>query len=180
MEKGNAFVVVGDFHVPGRAQEIPKWIRDWIEAHKREIDGIFCTGDLTEYSILAYLNSIAPTLCVRGNMDYLPLRDFEIVDVGGKRILLIHGHQVRPRGDKEKLYALARAAGADILIHGHTHKYEVVRYKGILMVNPGTATGAWGGSYEGGTESFALLTLNPLRVRIFADGKEVSAHHDQV
>ncbi len=166
------YVVIGDFHVPERVKEIPKWIRNWLESHKAEIDGIFCTGDLTEYSVLAYLNSIAPTLCVRGNMDYLPLKEFEIVDKEGKRILLVHGHQVKPRGNKEQLYALARAAGADILIHGHTHRFEVQRYKGVLMINPGTATGAWGGSYEGGTESFALLTLNPLRVKIFAD-KEV-------
>ena len=167
------YVVIGDFHIPDRAERIPAWIREWLESQKREIDGILCTGDLTEYAVLAYMNSVAPTLCVRGNMDHLPLKDFEILDVGGTRILVVHGHQVRPRGNKEQLYALARAAGAEILVHGHTHRYDVDVYRGVLMINPGTATGAWGGSYAGGTESFAVLELDPLRVRVFADGKEV-------
>ena len=167
------WIAIGDFHIPERAERIPDWIKEWLEEHKGEIDGILCTGDLTEYSVLAYLNSIAPTLCVRGNMDHLPLKDFEIVDVGGKRILLLHGHQVKPRGNKEQLHALARAAGADILIHGHTHRYDVDVYNGVLMVNPGTATGAWGGSYEGGVESFAYLDLEEGKGAILAQERVV-------
>ena len=48
-----------------------------------------------------------------------------------------------PSGDTEQLSALARAMDADILITGHTHRFEAFEFEGRFFVNPGSATGAW-------------------------------------
>lgn len=36
---------------------------------------------------------------------------------------------------------------ADILITGHTHRFEAFEYEGRFFVNPGSATGAWHSSW---------------------------------
>ncbi len=59
------------------------------------------------------------------------------------RIGVLHGHQIVPAGDAESLSALARAMDADILITGHTHRFETFEFEGRFFVNPGSATGAW-------------------------------------
>ena len=56
---------------------------------------------------------------------------------------MLHGHQIVPSGDTEQLSALARAMDADILITGHTHRFEAFEFEGRFFVNPGSATGAW-------------------------------------
>ena len=33
--------------------------------------------------------------------------------------------------------------GADILVSGHTHKFDAFRRDGRFFINPGSATGAW-------------------------------------
>lgn len=55
----------------------------------------------------------------------------------------MHGHQVVPPGDPAALSALARSMGADILVSGHTHKFDAFRRDGRFFINPGSATGAW-------------------------------------
>lgn len=59
------------------------------------------------------------------------------------RIGVLHGHQCVPPGDTESLSALARQMDADILLTGHTHRFEAFEFDGRFFVNPGSATGAW-------------------------------------
>ena len=57
---------------------------------------------------------------------------------------LTHGAQIKPRGDHSNLEKLAIHKEYDLLISGHTHKEEVFLTKqGILLLNPGSVTGAW-------------------------------------
>ena len=88
------------------------------------------------------------------------------------RIGVIHGHQCIPTGDLDSLSAIARQMDVDVLISGHTHTYvpcdlnlsrallfikfrgrpsrfQAVEYDGRFFVNPGSATGAWTGSWNG-------------------------------
>ncbi len=151
------FLILGDTHIPDRAENMPEWVKKTVEGKK--YDEILFTGDATEYSVLHYLECHAKTYAVRGNMDFLDLPRFQIIDAEGHRIFLFHSTEVRPRGDPEQLWEYGKTAGADIVVFGHTHKRDVYEYKGMLFVNPGTATGAWGGVTRGEPESLAVLEL---------------------
>ena len=73
---------------------------------------------------------------------------------------LTHGHQISPRGDHSQLETLAVKNNFNILISGHTHKEEVkLTVKGILLLNPGSATGAWS-FVASQNPSFIVLQLN--------------------
>ena len=67
----------------------------------------------------------------------------KVVTVGQFKIGLCHGHQIVPWGDPETLAALQRQLGVDILITGHTHKFEAYEHDGKFFINPGSATGAY-------------------------------------
>ncbi|MEM2948409.1 MAG: YfcE family phosphodiesterase [Candidatus Anstonellales archaeon] len=165
---------IGDFHIPERAGDIPIWIRKVIIKEKPDL--ILCTGDTTSMIPIQFLSQIAPVKCVKGNMDSAEFPKKEMAEVYGVRIGLVHGTEVHPRGDYEQLFRIAKGMGVDVLVHGHTHNLEVKEYKGVLFVNPGSATGVWGGSSEGGHESFIILEIDKegkIKIRKFLDGKEV-------
>ena len=67
----------------------------------------------------------------------------KVVTVGQFRIGLCHGHQVVPWGDTESLALLQRQLDVDILINGHTHKFEAFEHENKFYINPGSATGAY-------------------------------------
>ena len=67
----------------------------------------------------------------------------KIITVGQFRIGLCHGHQVVPWGDIESLAMLQRQLDVDILITGHTHKFEAIEHENKFYINPGSATGAF-------------------------------------
>lgn len=67
----------------------------------------------------------------------------KVVTVGQFRIGLCHGHQLVPWGDVEVLSLLQRQLDVDIMITGHTHKFEAFEHDGKFFVNPGSITGAY-------------------------------------
>lgn len=67
----------------------------------------------------------------------------KVVTVGQFRIGLSHGHQVVPWGDPESLSLVQRQLDVDILISGHTHKFEAYEHESKFYINPGSATGAY-------------------------------------
>lgn len=67
----------------------------------------------------------------------------KVVTVGDLRIGLCHGHQVVPWGDPESLALIQRQLDVDILISGHTHKFDAYELDNKFYLNPGSATGAF-------------------------------------
>lgn len=67
----------------------------------------------------------------------------KVVTVGQFRIGLVHGHQIVPWGDVESLAMLQRQLDVDILISGHTHKFDAFEHEQKFYINPGSATGAY-------------------------------------
>ncbi|KAJ8941865.1 hypothetical protein NQ317_012884, partial [Molorchus minor] len=63
-------------------------------------------------------------LCTKESYDYLKTL---AITVGQFRIGLSHGHQL----------------DVDILISGHTHKFEAYEHENKFYINPGSATGAY-------------------------------------
>ena len=77
-----------------------------------------------------------------------PLR--QMLEVGGKKLLMIHSTPWEPRGDyifphSPHLERFAEA-DADVVLYGHTHAQVVRRVGRVLVVNPGSA---WMASYGG-------------------------------
>lgn len=163
-------VVISDTHIPDRALRIPDEIIPFLK--RSEI--VVHAGDLTDEEVLRELKSFSEVIAVRGNMDYLPLpreKTFKIDDV---TFGVYHGHGIYPRGDRRQLSEIALDMGVDVLITGHTHRPDV--YKGeVLILNPGSATGAWGGGGGSGIPSFMVLDVEgrSLKVDLYELGKGV-------
>ena len=55
----------------------------------------------------------------------------------------MHGHQVIPWGDQESLDIIARQMEVDVLLSGHTHRFDAFENNNKFFINPGSATGAY-------------------------------------
>ena len=65
------------------------------------------------------------------------------------RVGLSHGHQIVPAGDPDSLAMIARKLDVDVLISGHTHRFESYEYDNKFFINPGSATGAFSTTVSG-------------------------------
>ncbi|GAH47866.1 unnamed protein product, partial [marine sediment metagenome] len=82
---------------------------------------------------------------------------------------LTHGAQIRPRGDHSQLENLAIEKKYNIIVSGHTHKEEIfLTDKGILLINPGSVTGAWS-FVASSIPSFIELNVNESTKEIVVD-----------
>jgi putative phosphoesterase len=99
------------------------------------VDLIIHAGDIGNHEVLEALRAIAPVYAVRGNMDGgwahgLPAT--EVVEIGEVLIYVLH--------DAYLLNLDPAAAGFVAVINGHTHKATVENRKGVLFLNPGSAS----------------------------------------
>jgi len=165
---------IGDSHVPVRAKDLPIQIYNKLNELTKEnlFHYTFFTGDLINFPKLTDFlkQKTQETLFkVIGNMDYYygnrdsPIHqklDIYFKDNNKITLGLTHGAQISPRGDHNQLEILAWEKGYNILVSGHTHKEEVfLTKKGILLVNPGSTTGAWS-FVASGNPSFIELCID--------------------
>jgi vacuolar protein sorting-associated protein 29 len=149
---------IGDAHVPYRVRELPQQVYEKLNTLTKEenFHYTFFTGDLIKFpELIDFLNqkTVKNVFQVIGNMDYYygnrespTYQKLEIFFEDNEKIILglTHGAQISPRGDHDQLELLAQEKGYNILVSGHTHKEEVYLTKnGILLINPGSITGAW-------------------------------------
>lgn len=101
------------------------------------VERILLAGDTVDETLLDRLAEIAPVDAVWGNNDRSPgllrLPEFRQLDAAGLRILLAHD-----RNDR-RLRAEIERRRPDVLVVGHSHRPLLVREKGLLVVNPGSA-----------------------------------------
>lgn len=134
-------LIIGDFHIPGKADRIPGKFMEEI----KEVDVVMCTGDYTNEETFDKVARNAEKLhTVKGNQDFMRLPIQDIVTVGGLKFGLIHGHQV-DRGDLEGLTEIVDSLDVKMLVSGHTHQPYKMERENILLLNPGSATGARSG-----------------------------------
>jgi len=141
-------LVLGDTHIPSRRDSIP--VEFYQHIKNTEYDLALITGDLVrESDMRAALPPLPRSFIVVGNMDYGSTYNFhEQIQLDDFNLLLLHGTQLRPRGNIEQLWEILMQIEGDVAIHGHTHKAAIDLYKDRLFLNPGTisgATGGWGG-----------------------------------
>ena len=97
----------------------------------RECDVILHAGDINTPQTLEKLREIAPVYVVRGNADKewaadLPQSLSE--EIYGLRIFMVHNKKEIP-GD---------TVGYDLVIYGHSHKYEEKETENCFFLNPGS------------------------------------------
>ncbi len=155
----------------------------------------FFTGDLINYEeFITFLNIITEKDVIRvlGNMDshfganlhVSKFRTVEFTISKGKETLTIgltHGSQLSPRGDHYQLENIALENNCIILISGHTHKEDIhLTDKGILLLNPGSITGAWS-FVASKIPSFMTLIVdvnnNSIEVNLFQFNRKWSITH---
>ena len=84
---------------------------------------------------------------VRGNCDFDSRFPKEVlVSVGGKLILMVHGHEHGIKKSLMGLYYRAKEKDVDIVLFGHSHLYGAEMKDGILFVNPGSTMHPRGGN----------------------------------
>lgn len=154
-------LILGDTHIPDRAHRIPAILSELIE--KEYWDYVIFTGDLTSREIQSWIEGLgSEVVLVRGNMDYLPLPLYGKLTIGNFKIGVYHGHGIYPRGDIRGLTKVALDLQVDLLASGHTHLAFIRTDQSgkILLVNPGSATGAWSGELNFGPPSVMVLNVD--------------------
>jgi len=130
------------------------------------VDVILHAGDVDDPAALESLRSLAPVHAVRGNVHFHEFSDGgatlpEVVELGlgGRRIVLTHGHRpgligfllkgrdlvIRYLGlvdadifSRRIAHRLARLyPEADIIVFGHSHRVHIEQVGHTLLVNPG-------------------------------------------
>ena len=153
------FLVCSDIH--GRADLL-------LEAFRRaRPDGVLFLGDgLRDLNVLPNDTTLR---AVRGNCDWTAREDappVRVEQIAGYTVYMTHGHLQGVKLSLDTAIQNAAAAGADVLLHGHTHipfekTYpvsaligETTLQKPLLVVCPGSL-----GQPPDGHPSFATLTL---------------------
>jgi len=117
---------------------------------------IIHAGDFNTPQVFEQFNQANHLVAVRGNTDHhaqlRALPRTEVVQVGEVFIYVIH--------DLLDMEIDPRAAGFDVVIHGHLHVPEVRERQGVLYVNPGSPTFPRRGSQPG----VALLRIHNSQV----------------
>ncbi len=88
-------------------------------------------GDIADQKILDRLREYARVIAVRGNCDKEWAEELpqEICfELYGKKIYMVHNRK----------QISAKADGADVVIYGHSHRYEEKEEDGRLWLNPGS------------------------------------------
>ena len=106
-------------------------LREEVVEILRECDVILHAGDINTPQVIESLREIAPLYVVRGNADKewaeeLPQTLSE--EICGLRVFMVHNKKEIPED----------LAGYDLVVYGHSHKYEERREENRLYLNPGS------------------------------------------
>jgi uncharacterized protein len=100
------------------------------------VDVIIHAGDIDRPEILKSLQSMAPVIAVRGNMDQgnwsQTLRKTELVDIENTMFYVVH--------NIDDMDIDPESIGVAAVISGHTHQAQIRRKGTVLFLNPGSVT----------------------------------------
>lgn len=81
-------------------------------------------------------------LSVPGNCDFGAVDEkTRLAEYEGVRIFATHGHAYGVKNDLLRIQYTAQATGADVLVFGHTHRPLLSETDGLMILNPGAASG---------------------------------------
>ncbi len=145
--------VIADTHVPDRRRSLDARVLPVFKA--AGVAAILHAGDVSTPKVLEQLGELAPVHAVRGNRDWLALRNLphhQELTFEGVRIGLSHGHgqfvnyvvdrvDYITRGYRLEMFQPRLAATfphAEVIVFGHTHRSLNIRSNGVLLFNPGS------------------------------------------
>jgi len=129
-------LVISDSHGDTAAlTTILKW------SHGADIDAAVFLGD--GFEDLAPASARAgfslPWHAVRGNGDYqFSVPDNKVLEISARKLFLAHGNRCHVREGYKTIAAIARKAGAEAALFGHTHVPYCATVDGIFLLNPGS------------------------------------------
>jgi len=104
-------------------------LREEVVAYLEGCDAIIHAGDVCKEEIIIQLNEITKTFAVRGNNDkFRGLPDHLELELGGIKIYVVHDKKDIPKS----------VDNFDLVIYGHSHKYEYDVRDRITYLNPGS------------------------------------------
>src|SRR5690606_37028455 len=93
--------------------------------HKDEANFFIHCGD----SMLSTNHPVLKSyICVSGNCDYSKFPKELLIEIEGKKILILHGHRHSIKYNYDILYNYAKSKDAEIVLYGHTHYPETYLY----------------------------------------------------
>lgn len=106
-------------------------LREEVKEQLRGCDVILHGGDIHRESVLEELRKTAPVYAVRGNADGswaegLPL--LLSLEISGIRVRMVHNRKDLPENLED----------TDLVVYGHSHKYEDRVLEGVRWLNPGS------------------------------------------
>jgi uncharacterized protein len=135
-------ILVGDTHLPRVGDALPEpLVRALAGA-----DLVLHAGDITEPFVLDLIAEHAPVEAVAGNNDgpelTARLGSERVVEIGGLRIGLTHGHRGPGRTTPERARRRFAATDGrvDAIAFGHSHAPMIRRDDGLWLLNPGSPT----------------------------------------
>ena len=125
--------VVSDSH--GGAYHLQRFV-EYCRAEK--IDQVFHLGDVVEDAVFLRRNLDIPVALVAGNCDFYSRENRELIlNLAGRRFLLLHGDRCGVKLGYERLSYYAEEKRADCTLFGHTHQPFAAYVGNALLVNPG-------------------------------------------
>ena len=110
-------------------------LRPEVAEFLRGCDHIVHGGDICDQGVIMALEALPPVTAVRGNNDRgawaEALRESELVAFGEVVVYAIH--------DLAQIDIDPLAAGARVVVSGHSHRPLIEERDGVLFVNPGSA-----------------------------------------
>lgn len=104
------------------------------EILSKRYDHVFHCGDYG-MSLGELIGAHVDFVC--GNCDAYGPR-YKIVEVYGKKVLILHGNQENVKYDLTRLIYKALEQEVKVCFFGHTHQQECFVEQGILFLNPGS------------------------------------------
>ncbi|NHJ03609.1 MAG: YfcE family phosphodiesterase [Candidatus Heimdallarchaeota archaeon] len=167
--------IAGDLHIPSRATMLHPFFQEILQSKKW--DFIILTGDLTTREVLKkfenYVKIPERIIACKGNMDQFNLALSPTFNIGSIKFGVFHGTGISPRGDVHQLKKIANKLDVKILITGHSHQMLVYSDKQHLILNPGTATGATGGSSWYVDKAILILIYEPESEKIIIESYKI-------
>lgn len=106
---------------------------------ERPYDQVIHLGDIEGDEDYLAAAAGCPVAAVRGNNDYFSqLPQEQILELGGKQILMTHGHYYYVVAGLEHLIREAQGRGVDIVMFGHIHRPVLKKEGRLSVINPGS------------------------------------------
>ncbi|KAK8943912.1 Vacuolar protein sorting-associated protein 29 [Platanthera guangdongensis] len=172
-------LALGDLHIPHRAADLPAKFKSMLVPGK--IHHILCTDGTGIHSSWADRTEPDRNWVEPASDTMLALALGSHLSYDNRPRPLIHLHrrlpsplsdhprlaQVVPWGDLDSLAMLQRKLDVDILITGHTHQFKAYKHEGGVVINPGSATGAYSSISYDVNPSFVLMDIDGLHVVLY-------------